>query len=183
MSGNLYCKPRRRSAFTACSVILTEGQILTFQTLVRKFSGEETPHTHHEREWVLDLHDCYIYSGLITGSDLLYQTHTIDTNLPSRHASPRLYVTDGWTSSDEDIATCFVLWQNARKTVFRSQEDQGEAGVRTKWKKVSTLGVPGRSIVFKTRSRAERDMWVLAIETEIDRLQQLEDVRIVSKDQ
>ncbi|KKZ61161.1 hypothetical protein EMCG_04210 [[Emmonsia] crescens] len=183
MSGNLYCKPRRRSAFTACSVILTEGQILTFQTLVRKFSGEETPHTHHEREWVLDLHDCYIYSGLITGSDLLYQTHTIDTNLPSQHASPRLYVTDGWTSSDEDIATCFVLWQNARKTVFRSQEDQGEAGVRTKWKRVSTLGVPGRSIVFKTRSRAERDMWVLAIETEIDRLQQLEDVRIISKDQ
>ncbi|OAX83569.1 hypothetical protein ACJ72_02061 [Emergomyces africanus] len=182
MSGNLYCKPRRRSTFTACSVILTEGKILTFQSLIRKFSGEETPHTHHEREWALDLHDCYIYSGLITGSDLLYQNHTIDTNLPSQRAAPRLYVTDGLSSSDEDVATCFVLWQNARKSVFRSPQEQGEAGVRTKWKKVSTLGVPGRSIVFKTRSRAERDMWVLAIETEIDRLQQQEDVRIVSKD-
>ncbi|EER38623.1 PH domain-containing protein [Histoplasma capsulatum var. duboisii H88] len=183
MSGLLYCKPRRRSAFTACNVILTEGQILCFQSLIRKLSGEETPHTHHEREWVLDLDDCYIYSGLITNSDLLYQNHTIDTNLPSQHASPRVYTTDGWTSSDEDIATCFVLWQNSRKSVFRSQEKQGETGERTKkWKKVSTLGVPGRSIVFNTRSRAERDMWVLMIETEINRLQQLEDVRIVSQD-
>ncbi|EEH06995.1 PH domain-containing protein [Histoplasma capsulatum G186AR] len=183
MSGLLYCKPRRRSAFTACNVILTEGQILCFQSLIRKLSGEETPHTHHEREWVLDLHDCYIYSGLITNSDLLYQNRTIDTNLPSQHASPRVYTTDGWTSSDEDIATCFVLWQNSRKSVFRSQAKQGEAGERTKkWKKVSTLGVPGRSIVFNTRSRAERDMWVLMIETEINRLQQLEDVRIVSQD-
>ncbi|KAL2364698.1 hypothetical protein RJZ56_002362 [Blastomyces dermatitidis] len=183
MSGTLYCKPRRRSTFTACDVILTEGQLLTFQSLIRKLSGEETPHTHHEREWVLDLHDCYIYSGLITDSDLLYQNHTIDTNLPSQHASPRLYLNDGWTSSDEDVATCFVLWQNARKTVFRSQEEREDGARARKWKRVSTLGVPGRSIVFKTRSRAERDMWVLAIETEIDRLQQLEDLRIVPKDQ
>ncbi|OJD23260.1 hypothetical protein ACJ73_05385 [Blastomyces percursus] len=184
MSGTLYCKPRRRSTFTACNVILTEGRILTFQSLIRKFfSGEEIPHTHHEREWVLDLHDCYIYSGLITDSDLLYQNHTIDTNLPSQHASPRLYLNDGWTSSDEDVATCFVLWQNARKTVFRSQEERGDGAGERKWKRVSTLGVPGRSIVFKTRSRTERDMWVLAIETEIDRLQQLEDLRIVPEDQ
>ncbi|EEH50087.1 uncharacterized protein PADG_06166 [Paracoccidioides brasiliensis Pb18] len=185
MSGNLYCKIRRRSAFRDCSVILTEGQILTFQSHLRKLSGQEIPHTHQERQWALDLRDCYIYSGLITSSDLLYQNHTIDTNLPGQRASPRLYITDGWTSSDEDIATCFVVWYNARKTVFRSQEWQhkGNALARTKWKRVSALGVPGRSIVFKARSRAERDMWVLAIETEIDRLQQLEDMRIISKDQ
>ncbi|PGG95492.1 hypothetical protein AJ79_10029 [Helicocarpus griseus UAMH5409] len=181
MSGNLYCKPRRRSAFTSCSVILTEGQILVFQSLLRKLSGEEIPHTHHAREWALDLRDCYVYSGFITDSDLLYQSHTIDSNLPSQDVSPRLYVSDGWTSSDEDITTCFVVWHNTRKTVFRSEEERGEAGLRTKWKKVSALGVPGRSIVFKTRSRTERDMWVLAIETEIDRLQQQEDVRIIKK--
>ncbi|KAK2804955.1 hypothetical protein FQN51_001048 [Onygenales sp. PD_10] len=189
MSGNLYCKPRRRSTFTRCSVILTEGQILTFQSFVRKFSGEQTPHTHHEREWALDLRDCYIYSGLITGSDLLYETQTVDSSLPGHHTSPRIYTSDGWTSSDEDIATCFVVWHNTRKTVFRSQEqDCGGAGrkggrvLQTKWKRVSALGVPGRSIVFMARSRTERDLWMLAIETEIDRLQQREDVRIVSRE-
>ena len=32
------------------------------------------------------------------------------------------------------------------------------------------MGTTGRSVVFKARSRAERDHWVLAIQTEIERL-------------
>jgi hypothetical protein len=37
----------------------------------------------------------------------------------------------------------------------------------------AALGVPGRSIVFRCRSRAERDHWVMNIGMEIDRLQAL----------
>ena len=36
-------------------------------------------------------------------------------------------------------------------------------------------------IVFRTRSRAERDHWVMSIGMEIERLSQSEDVRIVDK--
>jgi hypothetical protein len=64
--------------------------------------------------------------------------------------------------------------------LFRGEEVQQQRRVRSRWRQVSALGVPGRSIVFKARSRVERDMWVLAIETEIDRQQQQEDMRIVS---
>lgn len=46
---------------------------------------------------------------------------------------------------------------------------------------VSSLGVPGRSTVFKTRSRTERDHWVTNINLEIERLQQSEDIRIVTQ--
>lgn len=158
--------------------------MLVFQGSVRKWTGEPVPHTHHTRQSVIDLRDCYIYSGIITSSDLLYQNQTFDSNLPNQHARPRMYTKDGWTSSDEDTATCFVIWHASRKALFRgetstaSTKDAGK-GKKRRWRQVPALGVPGRSIVFKARSRTERDMWVLAIATEIDRLQQQEDLRIV----
>jgi hypothetical protein len=45
------------------------------------------------------------------------------------------------------------------------------------------LGVTGRSVVFKARSRAERDHWVLAIQVAIERLaaaEEREEVRLES---
>lgn len=181
MSGQLYRKPRRHGAFAHCSVLLIEGQLLIFQGSLRKFSGQQVPHTYHSRKTTLDLRDCYIYSGIITSSDLLYQNQNFDSNLPGRHPSPRMYTSDGWTSADEDTATCFVIWHTSRKELFRAQEEHG-GRARWKWRQVSALGVPGKSTVFKTRSRAERDMWVLAIGTEIDRLQQMEDLRFDSSE-
>jgi hypothetical protein len=181
MSGQLYQKPRRHATFTRCNVILANGRLLIFQDVLRKHTGEEIPHIHHERQSVLDLRECYVYSGILTSSDLLYQNQTFDSNLPGHPSSPRIYRTDGWTSADEDTASCFVIWHSTRRTFFRSEEKQEEGDVKKKWRQVSALGVTGRSIVFKTRGRAERDLWVRSIGTEIDRLQQREDVRIVSK--
>lgn len=180
MSGHLYRKPRLHSTFTRCSVILTDGRLLVFESSVRKMTGEIIPSTHHHLKTILDLRDCYVYSGLLTESDLLFQNHAFDSNHPGRHALPRIYRTDGWTSTDEDTATCFVIWHGLRKSFFRSPE--GERSTMGRYRQVSTLGVPGRSIVFKTRSRAERDRWVLNIEAEIDRLQQGEDLRVVEKE-
>ncbi|KAK2754697.1 hypothetical protein FQN54_006830 [Arachnomyces sp. PD_36] len=179
MSGHLYRKPRLHSTFTRCSVILTDGRLLVFESSLRKTTGEIIPSTHHQLQTILDLRDCYVYSGLLTESDLLFQNRAFDSDHPGRHALPRIYRSDGWTSADEDTATCFVIWHGLRKSYFRSPE--AEKGKRGRYRQVSTLGVPGRSIVFKTRSRAERDRWVLSTEAEIDRLQQGEDLRVVSK--
>lgn len=78
--------------------------------------------------------------------------------------------------------TCFVVWQGRKKSFFRAGEDAGAEGrALRRLRYVSRLGVPGRSIVFKTRSRAERDHWVMNIGMEIERLQQPEEVRVVSK--
>lgn len=46
----------------------------------------------------------------------------------------------------------------------------GSGRTKQRLKRVSQLGVPGRSIVFKCRSRAERDHWVLSVASEIERL-------------
>ena len=77
--------------------------------------------------------------------------------------------------------TCFVIWHGMKKSFFKTNENSGEGKTTQRLKYVSRLGVPGRSIVFKTRSRAERDHWVMNIGMEIERLQQPEEVRVVTK--
>ncbi|KAJ5111524.1 hypothetical protein N7532_002059 [Penicillium argentinense] len=183
MSGQLYRKPRRHSTFTKCHVILTAGKLLIFRSTLRKGNGVIVPHIHQQHETTIDLRDCYIYSGLITENDLLYANQTFDSNNPGLHALPRAYLSsDVYTSRDEDTAITFVLWQPIKKSFFRAQEPgiQGEA--KHSLRHVTTLGKHGRTIVFKTRSRVEKDQWVLSISSEIDRLQEekQEDIRIVS---
>lgn len=181
MSGYLYRKPRRRSTFHRCQVICTSGQLLIFQDTLRKYNGVEIPHIHKERVATLNLQDCYIYSGLLTENDLLYTNQTFDNNYPGHHALPRIYLAqDGWTSRDEDTAICFVIWHPTRKSLFRASEIK-EGKTNSMLRRVSALGVPGRTVVFKARNRLERDRWVLCIESEINRLQEErgEDVRIV----
>lgn len=182
LSGLLFRKPRRHSTFTRCHVILSHGHLLVYQDTLRKTSGKKLVHIHHERIASIDLQGCYVYSGLLTENELLYQNRTFDSNTPGHNALPRIYLEDGWTSTDEDSMTTFVLWHSKSKSWFRSsgkvddvkeqqkKAEAGGAGKRGKLKRVSQLGTTGRSIVFKARSRAERDHWVLGISNEIERL-------------
>ncbi|KAJ4289250.1 hypothetical protein N0V90_011592 [Kalmusia sp. IMI 367209] len=187
MSGSLYRKPRIHAPFTRCSVLLTAGTLLMFQDVLRSGTGKQLAHIHHERIANLDLKDCYVYSGLLTESDLLYQNQTFDSNKPGHHALPKIYLEDGWTSTDEDVMTTFVVWHGKSKSWFRAEEGAGSGernarnGKRTRLKRVAKLGSKGRSVVFRARSRAERDHWVLAVQNEIERVQgdRSEDFRIM----
>jgi len=77
--------------------------------------------------------------------------------------------------------TCFVIWQPQTKSFFRMSEEQDSGKSSHRLRYVSKLGVKGRSIVFKARSRAERDHWVMSIGMEIDRLQGVQDIRVVKQ--
>ena len=182
MSGLLYRKPRRRSTFHRCSVILSGGKLLIFQATLRKRTGEQVRHIHQERMEVLDLRDCYVYSGLVVEDDLLYQNRTFDANKAGggMGSLPRVYREDGWTSQDGEVMTCFVIWRNEKRGWFRTQGKlvsggEKEEGTRSKIRRVPRLGVPGKGMVFKCRSRAERDHWVLSVGSEIERVVEQEE--------
>jgi hypothetical protein len=181
ISGVLFRKPRRHSTFTRCHVILSHGHLLIYQDTLRKTTGKQLVHIHHERIASVDLRGCYVYSGLLTENDLLYQNRTFDSNTPGHNALPRIYLEDGWTSTDEDAMTTFVLWHSKSKSWFRSSQNRDDVkdeekqadrsgSKRGKLTRVSQLGTTGRSVVFKARSRAERDHWVLGISNEIENL-------------
>ncbi|KAK5716274.1 hypothetical protein LTR17_016463 [Elasticomyces elasticus] len=194
LAGLLFRKPRRHTTFTRCYVVLSGGYLLVFRESVRKGSGRRVEHVQHERIGSVDLKGCYLYSGLLTENDLLSRNRTFDANLPGAgHALPRVYLEDGWTSTDEDAMTTFVIWHAKSKSWFRSSqkvddvrsdetaarraEDSERGGIKgrgyktkSKLTRVSQLGTTGRSVVFKARSRAERDHWVMALQVEIERL-------------
>ncbi|KAI9893600.1 MAG: hypothetical protein M1814_006396 [Vezdaea aestivalis] len=184
ISGILFYKPRRHSTFRRLHVILSHGNLLMFEHSTRSPTGAQRPNIQHERHSVINLRDCYIYSGLLTEGDLLHQTQAFDSHqafLGSR-SLPRVFVEDGWTANDEDTMICFVVWYGTRKSFFRSASSSSDqtGGSRLNLKRVTQLGKPGRGIVFKTRSRAERDQWVMNIGTEIERLQRAEEVRVTA---
>lgn len=192
LSGVLFRKPRKHTTFIRDQVILSHGHLLIFQDTLRSRSGKKLQHIHHDRIASINLKGCYLYSGLLTESDLLYQNQTFDSNTPGHHALPRVYLEDGWTSTDEDAMTTFVIWHANSKSWFKSsstvddqrkeqQQADDDRKVKTKLTRVSKLGTTGRNVVFKARSRAERDHWVLAIQVEIERLaSQADEVRLVN---
>ncbi|KAL3482257.1 Pleckstrin homology domain-containing protein [Aspergillus californicus] len=183
ISGILHKKPRRHASFKRFHVVLTSGKLLVYHSSLRRRNGIEIPHIHDNLESSIDLENCYIYSGILTEGDLLYSNQTFDSNHPGHGALPRVYLaSDLYTSSDEDSAITFVIWQPIRKNLFRAQELGEKGQTRQTLKQVSKLGAHGRTIVFKARSRVEKDRWVLSIASEIDRLQEgkTEDVRLTS---
>jgi len=165
MAGILYRKPRKHATFRRYNVVLCNGTLLVFDHTSRTSTGKEIPTVYHERHLTFSLRDCYVYSGLITESDLLYHNQTFDSNTPGRHALPRIY-SDGFTAHDEDLMTCFVLWRGSRRRLFTTKDEDGN----TITSRVTPLGTTGNAVVFKTRSRVERDAWVMSISMEIERL-------------
>lgn len=193
LSGVLFRKPRKHTTFERCHVILSHGHLIIFQDTLRKRTGKKLGHIHHERIASIDLKGCYLYSGLLTENDLLYQNRTFDSNTPGHNALPRVYLEDQWTSTDEDAMTTFVVWHAKSNSWFKSastvddldkkERSENDKTIKTKLTRVSQLGATGRSVVFKARSRAERDHWVLAIQVEIERLASKDDeVRLVDDD-
>jgi hypothetical protein len=180
MSGVLYRKPRRHATFGRYNVILCNGELIIFHHAHRNRTGKEVPTILHEKHLSLSLRDCYVYSGLVTAGDLLYQNRTFDSNSPGRSALPRIYA-DGYTSHDEDSMTCFVLWHGSRRSIFTKRDEEGNTVRRM----VTPLGQGGNAVVFKARSRLERDAWVMGIAMEIERLNTYagreEDVNVVAE--
>jgi len=163
-------------------VVLCAGTLIVFRDALRSATGAVLRYIHNERVDALDLRDCYVYSGRQTLHDMVYSPRNFDNSNPGRRGLPRIYADDGWTSTDEDSATCFVVWHSRRKGWFRSEEEHlkdHHGRKRGGLRRVTALGAEGRGVVFKARSRAERDQWVMSIATEIERLGQGVESRVV----
>lgn len=105
---------------------------------------------------------------------LWYQRRKEWLRVPGSSAAKALAARTG----DADTNAPQSYSQRRASAASGKEDEAGGAGKRARLKRVSQLGVKGRSIVFKARSRAERDRWVLALSTEIDRLAGAEDVRL-----
>ena len=192
MSGPLYRKADKRAAFQRCFGLLCGGRLLLFQHELSAFAKEAPPRAYARKVGTVKLINCYLYSGLVvegTAKETKDKTAPLadigppDASRPGQHVLPRVYREDGCTSADEDYMTCFVLWKASSRALFRSksakpttesdeEKPEHKSGkIKTRLRYISRLGVPGKSIIFRARSREERDRWVMALRLEIERSQ------------
>ena len=175
MAGVLYRKTSARGRMRKFYVIACHGKILIFDNAARNMTGVEVAHIIHEKKQEIPLDEAYVYSGIVTESDMQSKNQTFDSNNPGRHALPRVY-DDGWMSSDEDAMTSFVLWHGSKRSFVRPTSNDGKSFGNLR--RVTALGQSGRAVVFKARSRQERDIWVMAIGMEIERLHTVDEIRV-----
>jgi len=102
MRGSLYAKFRRRQTFHNYMAILTSRTLIIYEHTSRSTRGIAQPRIHYKKLRSIDLRHCYVYSGLMVDSELLYQTTTLDPHFGYR-VLPKMYW-DGWTSVDDDLS-------------------------------------------------------------------------------
>lgn len=139
-------------------VVLDHGARLTI--LQRPETGLQSaidhPSYYYRKIRVIELleHPVYLYCGPLTADDI--NGSGLWSGTPGVSALPRVYP-DGWRSAEEDPYRCFVLRFGSTKVT------PNVTGTTT------FFGNSGLSMVFFARSRQERDLWVLALNSEIEK--------------
>ncbi|ODQ65736.1 hypothetical protein NADFUDRAFT_82714 [Nadsonia fulvescens var. elongata DSM 6958] len=169
MKGLLYSKSKKHSSFRQYYGVLCHGHLIIYAMHRRTAVGISVPKVEYRKFKAIDLKGCYTYSGNIAQSDLLNLDNSVDRNNPGVHRVPRVYP-DGWRSSEEDTQRCFVLWFGRKRAVAVQSDHKDGLQTNTKVKVVNRLGVLGNSMVFLTRARVERDLWVTTLNTEIEKV-------------
>ncbi|AQZ11736.1 SPO71 (YDR104C) [Zygosaccharomyces parabailii] len=193
--GILYQKPKKHAVFSKYMVVLVPGFLILYHSYRRSKTGFAKNSFDHRHYMTVPIEHCYVYSGTLTELDLLDRSRDFDELNPGTHALPRIY-SDGWASSETETSRCFTLWFGKKRFLSRSSKNlQSEKDYQNEIPKMSDLksepqggnthnpnmlkmirqlGVSGRSMVFMARSRQERDLWVLSLFYEMERLKNFE---------
>ena len=107
MRGSLFAKFRRRQTFHNSMAVLTSRTLIIYEHTARSNRGIAQPRIHHKKNRAIDLKHCYVYSGTMVDSELMYQTTTLDPHLGYR-VLPKKYWNE-WTSVDDDLSYVFSL--------------------------------------------------------------------------
>lgn len=185
--GVLYQKPKRHATFSKYLVVLLPGFLMLYNCFNRSTTGFAKAVIDYNHYLTIPIEDCYIYSGATTEPDLLKRDRTFDELNPGSHTLPRAY-SDGWRSTEDEPSRCFTLWFGKKRAMYLKKRidevglaDADNTSDNERDEKnfeknpniihmVSRLGVSGKSMVFMARSRQERDLWVLSIYYELERL-------------
>lgn len=198
--GPLYQKPHKHSVFSKYYVVLISGFIVLFHCFHRSTTGFAKEVLEYAHYVTIPIDDCYLYSGTTTELDLLQRDRTFDEINYGSHALPRVYGDGWRSVEDESsrcftlwFGTRRALSSNRLQKKGNEKQytqdygrqdnnidppsapeaDLNNTNVPSNTDKIhftKKLGVSGKSMVFMARSRQERDLWVMSIYYELERL-------------
>ncbi|KAI0304331.1 Pleckstrin homology domain-containing protein [Multifurca ochricompacta] len=142
-SGRLYVRRGLRGRYKLVQLLLVAGKLVQFHIKPKS--------VHFQRRGnLVPLLDGYVLSGVIAAQALPKGQYN-----PNNPVTPRRYA-DGLESDDSEENTIFIVYYVPNRMA------QAE--------KIPSLNVAKKMMVFRCRSRVERDVWCWAVNTEIERL-------------
>ncbi|GJE98302.1 hypothetical protein PsYK624_145290 [Phanerochaete sordida] len=141
-TGRLFGRKGLRGQYQHMQLVLVQGHLVEYTIA--------NAEVHHRRRQVVHLLDAYICSGYLAAQHLPEgQYRPDDPPLPRRYQ-------DGLESDDRDEDTLFMVWW-------------ARPAVRAPESALPPLNFKRKISVYRTRSKLERDAWVWAIKTEIEK--------------
>jgi hypothetical protein len=137
---------------------------LTSGHLVQYHITPKSP-LHHRESHKINLLDAYITSGYFAALTLPKgQFSSTDSSVPRRYQ-------DGLEADDPDEDMLFMIWYRPQAPVIDESATTTGGGIDAGSQgKIPRLSAKRQLMVFRTRSKLERDAWCWAINCEIDKL-------------
>ncbi|KAK5960486.1 Spo71p PWA37_001908 [Arxiozyma heterogenica] len=176
--GILFQKVRKHSSFHKYFVILIPGFIMLFSLT---YSSKRNLLYQYEHYQTISIENCYAYSGTACSSDLINDDFTFDSANPGYHTTPKLFE-DGWNSEEESNSRCFSIYfgrKNSTKNKYiRNHKDVGYNDNKEDLdicysimnKNHIKMQFQFKIMTFMAKSRNHRDIWLLALQQELERL-------------
>ncbi|KAL1914339.1 uncharacterized protein VTP21DRAFT_8978 [Calcarisporiella thermophila] len=167
--GILYLKFKPRATYQRRLVVLTpRGFLTTFGIYARNYFGRALPTTFHDRRETIPLAGSHVYTG-----------HFAQEDDPAANAGkflPRIFA-DGVISLDDEEKCMFCIALLPAVSRFSAlipflqfgEKKSGPTTFSSERSKHKSTRLKGR-IYFKARSQLERDEWVVAISSVIERI-------------
>ncbi|CAG8631791.1 11973_t:CDS:2, partial [Cetraspora pellucida] len=115
-SGLLYQKARFYGTFINYYHVLTRGCLVFYQFQSWSIVGRKNRRSYHRQKGIINLLDCYIYSGHLTDHDLPHSSTSHKLGNEMLYL-PRIY-SDGMCCFDDDDECTFVVWQSNKHHVI-----------------------------------------------------------------
>ncbi|CCE61271.1 hypothetical protein TPHA_0A01880 [Tetrapisispora phaffii CBS 4417] len=187
--GYICQKKNKYSTYDTFFAILIPGFIILFELFTRSISGFSKDEMIKKCKLIIPLKGSYIYSGNITGLDFGQKRQQHNYTNPSESAMPRA-CSDGWKSHDTELCRTFVLWfsctnfsasdnicqgyensfLNNKSSLDKLSQNVYQENIENVNKRSQRMKHSNKSAIFLTKLRQDKDLWVLAIQYELDRL-------------
>jgi len=142
-SARIYVRQGLQGEYKLVQMFLVAGQLVQFHIKPKST-------LYRRKGKTVSLVDAYIVSGVLAAQALPKGQYN-----PNNPSTPRRYA-DGLESNDAEENTLFVVYYVPHKA--------------TQTGKVPSLNAAKKTMVFRCRSRVERDVWCWALNTEIEKL-------------
>ncbi|EMD39935.1 hypothetical protein CERSUDRAFT_112180 [Gelatoporia subvermispora B] len=156
-SGRLFARQGVYGQYWHTQLVLVSGSLV-------KFRVTDRASLYHRRHKTISLLDAYVCSGYFAAQYLPEGQY--DPNAPP---VARRYQ-DGLETDDSEEDTLFIVWY--RPTIKGVDSQGSQAGQRSQGNSaaVPPLSAKRKVEIFRTRSKLERDVWVWAINSEIEKI-------------